>query len=215
MLMSKPGSQSGLYTKPADRLMERSGVRFALPPMVVLICPFGWLVAVPQNPGCSGATGVTQGSVRVGKLSLFPRKNSLMLGMRKPWDQEARSNRESVACQRKAARPEVLEAECWTPEPALPGLPPAHLNCDQRLAMSRLTLFMNGASATSGKLNSMYSALVDSLPLVDWVTLPLVLPSCTSASGCWKPSFSSDSAPRATPTGPAGRLNRLPVILAV
>src|SRR5690242_13887314 len=156
--------------------MERSGVRLELPPTVVRIWAFGCTTLPAAQPVTPGALGATQGSERPGKLSPAPAKNSLMLGMRKPWDQLPRSKRASVACQRSAARPEALAALCSTPAPGSPKLPPSHLNCDQRSATSRLTSFINGASLTRGILNSTYSALVLSRPLVaeDW--LPLLLP---------------------------------------
>src|SRR5580698_1962936 len=216
MLMSKPGSQLGLYTKPAVREMERSGTMFALPPTVVLIWAFGCTTVPVLQPAGLGVPALpTQGSERPGKLWASPAKNSLTLGMRKPWDQEPRSSKLSVACQRRAARPEALSAVCCRPAPGSPKLPPSKLNWDQRSARSRLTSFMNGASLTNGMLNSMYSALVPSRPLEGSAVLPLVLPSTVSASGWNNASCSRDSTPRARPKGPAGMSNRSPLMLAV
>src|SRR5690242_19530311 len=100
--------------------------------MVVRIWPFGCTtlerLQVPATVPGLGPAGPAQGSETPGKLSLLPRKNSDTLGMRKPWDQLPRISRLSVACQRRAARPEALAAECSMPAMALPMLPPFHLN---------------------------------------------------------------------------------------
>src|ERR1051325_7095982 len=110
-----------------------------------------------------------------------------MLGARKPWDQLARTNRLSVGCHFSAARAVEALAEWMTLEAAWPGIPPNHLNCDQRLATSRSSILKPGASATSGMSNSTYSAVVFSRPSVGCVTLPEVLPEDTVASGWLKP----------------------------
>src|SRR5580698_3027831 len=192
--------------------MECSGFRFALPPSVVRIWEFGW-TTLPGLQSDVLVAALAQGSLMPGKASLLPRKNSDTLGMRKAWDQLPRSSSSSVACQRRAARPEALSAVCCTPVPGSPALPPTHLNCDQRSAMSRLTSFMNGASVTRGMLNSTYSALVDSRPLEASVWLPLELPMMANSSGWLRASCSRDSTPSASPRGPAGRSNRSPLML--
>src|ERR1051325_8634075 len=167
-----------------DRDSARSGVSSALPPTEVRIWPLGWAWCVAQPGGSAPATA--QGSVRAGKESLAPKNSSLMLGARKPWDQEARTSSSSEGCHFKAARPVDALAVCTTVEAATPGVPPNHLNWDQRLAMSRSSILKPGASATSGKSNSMYSALVLVRPSVGWVALPEELPEAVAASGCEK-----------------------------
>src|SRR5579872_4913555 len=93
--------------------MDFSGVSAALPPMVVWICAFGWLL--PAVPQFGARVAEWQGSARPGKLSALPAKNSLTDGIRKPWDQDPRISKESVACQRRAARPVEVASECTTP----------------------------------------------------------------------------------------------------
>src|SRR5579885_3333970 len=161
-----------------------SGTRSGLPPTVVRICLFGCVWCVGQ---CGAGEAVEQGSTRLGNESELPKNSSLRLGMRKPCDQEARTSSWSVGCHLRAARPVDALAVCTMLEAVLPGMPPNHLNCDQRLARSRSSILKPGASATSGMSNSMYSALVFSRPSVGCVTLPEVLPEETVASGCWKP----------------------------
>ena len=106
-----------------------------------------------------------------------------MLGARKPWDQEARNRKVSTTWYFKAARPVEVCAVWVTMEAVEPGVPPCHLNCDQRLARSRFMFLANARLLSNGMFNSMYWALVLIRPSVGWVVLPVVLPEEVVASG--------------------------------
>src|SRR6185312_6151943 len=156
--------KSGLYTNPTVREMDRSGLRFGLPPVRVAIWPLPLLRCPPLQFGSVGVP--TQGSVAVTAAVVWLAKNSEISGRRKPCDQAARSKSESLVCHFKAARP-VWALSLWvTAAAGVPGLPPSHLNCDQRSAMSRFMSLANGWSARIGMLNSMYSPSVRSRPSV-------------------------------------------------
>src|SRR6185312_4554828 len=107
---------------------------------------------------------------------------------------------------------EVLSFTTWVPGT---GVPPCHVNCDQRLARSKVSDLARGKSLRTGMFNSRYSASVDVWPKYGFMHLSEVRHSCSRLPGVKDPSTRNDSAPAATLSGPPGNFMSRPVIFAV